>query len=516
MANTAHFESWVGRWLRPADARNSEMAPAYALAPKEALAQYAMTGCLRGTFYAGAGAQLSTVLGLCGQVEARFVARLAVLSRERGHMKHLPALLCAVLAGRRDPYLDAVFPRVIDSARMLRAFVQAVRSGHAGRKSLGTRPRRLVRDWLSSRSDSAVFRGAVGRRPSLADVIRLAHPRPASPARAALHAYLLGRAFDEAALPAVVREFESFKRDPERPVPDVPFERLTALALTGRHWAAIAETASWQATRLNLNTFARHGAFDVPGVAARVAARLSDPGAVARAHVQPHAILVALACCEARVPAPVRAALESALELSLANVPRLEGDVVICPDVSGSMSSPVSGRFGGATTAVRCVDVAALFTAALLRANPTATVLPFADDVRAVRVAPSDSLPVIARTIASRLGGGTNCSAPLALLERRRRAPDLLVLVSDNESWMDARRSGPTNLLLRWERLRSRNPRARLVCVDLQPNGTTPAHGRVDVLNVGGLSDEVFGAIARFTRPESPSTWVETIERVEL
>ena len=36
------------------------------------------------------------------------------------------------------------------------------------------------------------------------------------------------------------------------------------------------------------------------------------------------------------------------------------GEVVVCPDVSGSMQSPVTGYRKGATTSVRCIDVAAL------------------------------------------------------------------------------------------------------------------------------------------------------------
>ena len=39
------------------DTVNSENAPAYALAPKQALAQYAATGCFGRTFYATAEEQ---------------------------------------------------------------------------------------------------------------------------------------------------------------------------------------------------------------------------------------------------------------------------------------------------------------------------------------------------------------------------------------------------------------------------------------------------------------------------
>ncbi len=60
-------------------------------------------------------------------------------------------------------------------------------------------------------------------------------------------------------------------------------------------------------------------------------------------------------------------------------------------------------------------------------------------------------------------------------------------------------------------------PRAKLVCIDLQANGTTQAVERSDILNVGGFSDEVFEIVARFARGElGAGHWVECIEAVEL
>src|SRR5207253_9173704 len=121
-----------------------------------------------------------------------FVARAAVYCRERGFMKDVPALLCAVLATRDGALLESVFDRVIDDGRMLRNFVQIVRSGQTGRKSLGTRPKRLVQRWLAQRSDEALFRASVGNDPSLADVEKMVHPRPDTAARKALYGYLIG------------------------------------------------------------------------------------------------------------------------------------------------------------------------------------------------------------------------------------------------------------------------------------------------------------------------------------
>ena len=73
----------------------------------------------------------------------------------------------------------------------------------------------------------------------------------------------------------------------------------------------------------------------------------------------------------------MRITLEQAAEIACGNVPELPGPILIGLDVSGSMSSPVTGYRKGATTAVRCIDVAALVSAAVLRRNPGTEVLPF-------------------------------------------------------------------------------------------------------------------------------------------
>src|SRR5919202_4281541 len=180
MANKTLFKSLVGKLVPATDAVNHEFAPAYAFTPKHALAQYAATGCMNTTFYADAAEQLSVVLDLCVTVDAEFVAKLAVFARERGHMKDVPALLLAVLSRKNRELFARTFPRVVDNAKMLRNFVQIVRSGVAGRKSLGTLPKRLVREGLGARGGEALFKGAVGQSPSLADVVKMVHPKPAS------------------------------------------------------------------------------------------------------------------------------------------------------------------------------------------------------------------------------------------------------------------------------------------------------------------------------------------------
>ncbi|KQM75220.1 TROVE domain-containing protein [Xylophilus sp. Leaf220] len=521
MVNTHLFQTVKGAFLPAATARNAQHAPAYAFSARHQLAQLAATGCLSHTFYASADDQLDLVIALTQQLDPAFVAKAAIYGRQHGYMKDMPALLAASLAVRDVALLSQVFSRVVDSGKMLRNFVQILRSGSTGRKSLGSRPKKLVQHWLLTATEKQLLNAAVGNTPSLADVVKMVHPKPAEAWRAAWFAWLIGKPVDEAALPPITQAFERFKRECAEGVatdlPDVPFQMLTALALNASQWAQIARAGSWQMVRQNLNTFARHGVFDLPGMADAVAAKLSDEQAVARARVLPYQLLSAYVAAGEAVPFQVRDALQSAMELSLANVPALAGRVVVCPDVSGSMGSSVTGYRGSATSSVRCIDVAALVAAAVLRKNPQASVLPFEQEVVKLSLNARDSVMTNAQALAKIGGGGTNCSAPLALLNRQRAEVDLVILVSDNESWLDANRRGATQTLREWEALKQRNPNARLVCIDIQPTATTQAAERHDIMNVGGFSDAVFTMLANFASGKMDADhWVGEIEKVSL
>jgi 60 kDa SS-A/Ro ribonucleoprotein len=518
MANTSLFKSSRGARLPTADTRNRAGAPAYAPTPEHQLAQLAVTGTISQTFYASAEMQLDDVLGLASKVSPRFLAQTAIYARERGHMKDMPALLLASLSIVDSVLLSRAFPRVVDNGRMLRTFVQIMRSGAVGRKSLGSRPKALVAGWLNAASDAQILRAAVGQQPSLADVIRMVHPKPATAERTALYAYLIGRPYDVALVPEAVRAFEAFKRDASRPVPDVPFQMLTALDLTAEHWEAIAKSAGWQMLRMNLNTFARHGVFKRKGMTRMIAKRLVDEKAIAKARVLPYQLMAAYTAVGPEVPAEIREALQDAMDTALANVPKVAGEIVVCPDVSGSMQSPVTGRRKGATSMQRTADVAALMAAAMHRVNRRARVLPFEQTVVDVALNPRDSVLTNAKKLAAVGGGGTNCSAPLAQLNAERAEVDLVVFVSDNESWMDARGSGQaTGMMVEWTKLKARHPGARLVCIDVQPNRATQAGDRGDILNVGGFSDAVFEVIASFANDTAgPGHWVAEIEKIDV
>lgn len=519
MANRQLFQS-AGRAALIPDTKNKAGGAAYSMPPKHALAQYAATGTFADGFYETGADQLKTVLDLVGKVPAEFAAKCAVWTRKNSHMKDMPAFICAALTSIDKDLARKAFSQTIDNGKMLRNFVQILRSGATGRKSLGTAPKRLVLDWLAGKTPNYIFEQSVGNDPSLADVIKMVHPKPSTDEQRALFAYLIGREYNADHLPPKVKAFEAFKRGDTKEVPKLPHEMLTALPLTAEQWAEIARFSGWHMIRMNLNTFQRQGVFAIPGMDQVIADKLADAEAIAKARAFPYQLMAAYQNVGDDVPRKVKDALHDAMELATKNTPDFGCGVLVFPDVSGSMSSPVTGQRGSATTKMRCIHVAGLFASCVLRRNPDAKVIPFEGQPVPVKLEPRDTVMTNAAKLASIGGGSTNCAAPLYLCNHMGWNADLVVYVSDNESWVNsggyygAQRT--TQVMAEWNKFKGRNPKAKMVCIDIQANGTTQAKESKDILNIGGFSDAIFSTIENFVRDRGADHWVDEIEKVEL
>ena len=567
------FKSTRGRAAPVTDAVNEAGGVAYQYSDKHALAQLAMTGTLPdgGTFYTSGHGELDKMVELANKLDPLYVAKTAVYARENGGMKDAPALLLASLTTQdegRDWFRKA-FGRVVTSGKMLLGFTQIMRSGAAGRKSMGTVPRKAIRDWIRSRSGDTLFGDSVGGHTkggvSLGDVLKMVHPTPRNAAERAIYAYVIGRReadfealtqppFDAElapqwdALPKSVLAYEAFKAslatDKAAPLPKyVRWEFLTALPLKEAHWRQLALRGGWRQTLKNLNTYSRQGVFKDAAAAKAIADRLRDKEAIQeKVKPFPYEIMTAYDYVKDAVPEVVRDALHDAMNLATSNLTEIEGTLMIAPDLSGSMNTPVTGYRGSATTKATCMDIAALCAALMYKRNSGSQVLPFADDVFNVRLERRDSILTLAARIRTAGSGGTCVSAPLAQVNRANQKVNRIILLSDNESWVDSRgrtrprtnwsgaRGKGTELLRQFNALRQRVPDARMVCLDLCPYATTQApEGDEAILNIGGWSNAVWKVITDFLnhgiRPgEAPKSdakkdvtvWVDEIEAVNL
>jgi 60 kDa SS-A/Ro ribonucleoprotein len=516
-ADRGSLES-LARTTPQTDTLNSEISPAYSFRSEHALAQLVMTGCLNGTFYATASNQADRIITLAKESNPEFVGKLAVYARSEGYMKDTPALLLAVLSTQDKEVFKQTFNQVIDDAKMLRNFVQIMRSGATGRSSLGSLPKRLVNEWLENQTPTALFKQSIGSSPSLGDIIKMVHPKPDTEERKALYGYLIGGKYERDALPVIAQEYLDYRDTREGPLPKVPFQLLDSLELTSDEWKQVAQNASWSMARQNLNTFARHGVFEDRILCETIARRLADTDLIDQARPFPYQLMVAYKNASEEVPDIVKFSLEIAMERALKNVPQIEGNVVICPDVSYSMTDPVTGNRRGSSSSVRCIDVASLTASALLQKNRSATVLPFDNNVIDIDLSEAKSVLANADRLARKGGGGTECSVPLSALNEANAKVDVVIFISDNESWVVEDTRGGTAMLHEWEALKQRNPNAKLICIDIVPNETTQAPDkRGDILNVGGFSDQVFTIMNQFINGElDDGGWTSKIEQIEI
>jgi 60 kDa SS-A/Ro ribonucleoprotein len=173
------------------------------------------------------------------------------------------------------------------------------------------------------------------------------------------------------------------------------------------------------------------------------------------------------------------------------------------------------GHKMGKTSKVRCIDVAALVSACVLRSNPTARVIPFEGHVVQLALNPRDSVMTNAQKLSSIGGGSTNCSAPLAKLNQEKTVPDVVIFISDYESWVDSPRAyGGTAMLAEWQKIVKRNPKAKLICIDVTPYETHQMPDRPGILRVGGFSDTVFNVISAFISGGAQD-WISQIEAIQ-
>lgn len=549
MANKNLFSS-VTSVLPRANSTNDAGGAAYKLEPKHALAQLAATGCFNGVYYARPEDQLDMLKQLIDQVDDNvYLAKLAVYARERAYMKDMPAALLVVLSTRDTELMHRVFDRVVDNGRILRTMFQMIRSGQFGRKGLSSSLQRAFQRWLNDASVGKLLSASIGNDPSLRDVLRMARPTPRDNARRALFGWLTDKVVGkwapagESDLPAQVQALDAYRRAETAEAQSliagdlsVRWDLLADAAKGPVVWKVIARQMGPQALRMNLNTLMRH---EVLGNGKQdrvmvdyVAERLADADDIRRSRQFPYQFLAAYLNASSDVPQKIKAALSKAAEIVCGNVPELPGPVVIGLDTSGSMSCPVSGWRGrGASSKMRCVDIAALFAAAVLRRNPDSVVVPFDTRAYNARFDPQDTILSLAERLAKYGGGGTDCSIPLREANTRYRNRQFagVVLVSDTESWVHRGRPygygawGATGVMDEWQQFVKNQltlgghaiAAPKLVCIDLQPYTTSQAPERNDILNIGGFSDAVFNVVASFLSNDR-GRFVREVESVEL
>ncbi len=507
-----------GTGLPAPDTANHEGFPAYTPDLRERIAECLMLGTFGNSFYASGrdlAAEAVDVLRR-GVTEApRFVAQAAVLAREEGYVRSAPIVALGLLTAdgtEAKGYARAIFGRIIRTGDDLRNFVAFIQSEDAGRK-FGGLAQRLVRDWLILRLDEyqAIKYAGSGERLSLRNILRMTHPKATEPWRNEVFAWLVRGEVGENV--TQIRALEALAKGDMPPAAAVsegrlPFEAVMPRVPAGDRatWAALLPHAPYMMLLRSLNAFGRAGVWSDRAALEYACRTVADPERVQKSMQFPFRFLQAAEVLQREsAPQELVNAVFAAGEASVGNLPSLGQGVrmALAPDVSGSMSMAAVSKD------VTASGVAGVFTAALWKANPTATVLPFGTAVHQIRASSSDSILTVARAIQGIGGGGTDLAAPVEWLTAHRRAVDVLVGLTDSEDWAGR------GFLAAWtEYRRTLAPKAQAVLVQLIPNQAHVAPtNHPGVRYVFGWSDAVLRYVADVA---AGRTMRERIEAVEV
>jgi 60 kDa SS-A/Ro ribonucleoprotein len=223
----------------------------------------------------------------------------------------------------------------------------------------------------------------------------------------------------------------------------------------------------------------------------------------------------------------VLAALETAIELSCANIPVLEGRTAILIDHSGSMRGDGGGAsLVSALSKTRTSDIANVFAAMFLKSQPNVYVGLFGDRLLPFNVNRDEGILATSRRIhkeGQSCGGGTEAGIYDFFNETLRtgKGVDNIIIFSDMVigsgcSWYgtspETRGGKFGDLFKKWRRS---YPISKVVSVDIrQTSGSSVFDKSYNVTQVAGWSDKIFNIVE--TGTVGYKAIIEEIEKIEI
>ncbi|BCJ57574.1 TROVE domain-containing protein [Micromonospora endophytica] len=434
------------------EAVTAEGAPGFSREPRAELFLLAVSNMVgEDTFYEGAAhrdARFRELVAAVAVTDPEWFARFVPWLRT-GAMLRSAAVVAALEGARAQVAAGVPGSRAIVDAALQRAD----EPGEALAYWLGRHGRALPKPVKRGIADAVVRLyhersllkyDAEGSAVRFGDVIDLTHPRARDERQGELFRHALDRRHQRdnplpESLPVLAARAElmGLPVGQRREVTDpavlsaagMTWEALAGWrqsAMDAAAWEAIIPTMGYLALLRNLRNFDRAGVSDA--VAEAVAAKLADPGEVARSRVLPMRFLSAYnATPSLRWAYP----LEQALQHALANVPALDARTLILIDTSFSMSSAFS-KDG----TLCCWDAATVFGLALAARARNPTVVSFSDASRVFPAVAGESVLTAVRRFKDGgyfYGGGTRTEQ--AVRDHYDGHDRLVILTDEQAHW---------------------------------------------------------------------------------
>ncbi len=453
---------------------NYEGSPAYKQTDKFEFASILLTSFLKDQFYRSADQTATILIDLISKIkDKKFVAKTAIYARTKFGMRSVSHLVAGELTKHvkgqnwTKKFYEKIVYRPDDMLEIIsyygakygKPFPNAMKKGFA--KALeGMKEYQLAK-----------YRGE-GKDVSMVDLVNLVHPKNTEALAKLMKGDLKPADTWEVKLTQAGQKAES-----EEDKVELKKDAWTDLIMN--------EKLGYFALLRNLRNIL--GQCSDEQVIDKALSMLTDPIRIKNSLVLPFRYTTALQAIEGSgldyVTKTIKA-INKAVDISTANVPKFEGKTLVVLDESGSMQG-------------KPAEIGSLFSAIMVKAWG-AELMTFSDAARYRGVNPDDSTISIARSIKFS-SGGTNFHS---IFTTAKKKYDRIIILSDMQGWMvnDVWSAGlgrvggtPDKAFAEYKAKFDANP--KIYSFDLQGYGTLQ-FPEPNVFMMAGFSDKVFDVMA--------------------
>mgnify|MGYP001306954829 FL=1 len=387
---------------------------AYKQSNELALVSLLLTSFVNDQFYKGANDTLKDLRSLLKKVDPIFAAKAAIYARDKFGMRSishaLAGELTSYLSGSNEAknFYDKVVVRVDDMTEIMSYYLL-----NKTNKDNPKFPNSLKKGFAKAfdKFDSYQLAKYSGKNKDLklVDLVNIVHPIPSDRNKSALELLIKGELKNTETWEAKLSQAGQVAENEE------DLAQLKADA-----WTELVSTRKIGYFALLRNL--RNIITQAPKLVPTACELLVDERLISKSRVLPFRFATAYEeiskMGSSKEVRDVLVAINQALEVSMCNVPKFDGETLVVMDVSGSMSGRPS-------------EIASLFGAILAKAN-NADVLTFATRSDYKSYNPMDSVMTI-RNSFRYSGGGTNIKS---VFQTANKPYDNIIILSDFQSWV--------------------------------------------------------------------------------
>ncbi|MFA5248428.1 MAG: TROVE domain-containing protein [Dehalococcoidales bacterium] len=408
----------------PSATKNHEDALAFKMSPKLDLYTRVAT-CLYGQdkFYVTgkqADSELQSVLSTVIAEDPKFVLDLAKYTRNKLYLRSVPQVLLAEVFNQSPGTVGAYkyVPEVVKRADEITEVLayQLNRNAATGTRGDGQKkiPKSLQKGLRLAMQNFGEYHYAKYNKDgevTFKDAMTLVRPKPKDSAQAAI--------------------FEKLVNGESLPIPDT-WEMITTIKGSNKaSWEEAAEKTPYMATIRNLNNFLRNdiGNLDV------VIDRLTNEAQVLKSKQLPFRFYSAYREIQNNAKDSrtnkVLDAIDTAMEISIKNVPNAGGKTAVLVDLSGSMQSKVSGK---STVSMR--EIASVFGAISSKVFDDCVFYGFGDTSKVIPLSKRSSIiDNVEKINQTNVGCSTNAHLPVLDMIKNGTDVDRIILFSDMQCY---------------------------------------------------------------------------------